>query len=334
MSPKKTNKTLWSRISPWLFTIVSIAFSAWFFFNRQYVVDIVHYLQYRPSSSVSAIAKNTTMTDKGTFYFYTSKPELDDSKTFNKSCQRKEANSPILGCYTSQRIYIYNVTNEKLDGMEEVTAAHETLHAIYERLSTDEKDKLKTEIDAAYKRVKTPELQDRMQYYQKNEPGEETNELYAILGTEFANLGPSLEAHYAKYFSDRQKIVRYNNKTQSIFTRLTNQAKSISDQINSLVETINADTKQYNNDSAELTTEIAAFNTRAKRTNGFSSQSEFDSARSSLLAKVNALNSTRDRIEANIAVYKKLRTQLEAIAAESDALNKSIDSTLAPAATF
>ncbi len=46
----------------------------------------------------------------------------------------------ILGCYnpSSRDIYIYNVTNSELDGVKEVTAAHEMLHAAWERLSESE----------------------------------------------------------------------------------------------------------------------------------------------------------------------------------------------------
>jgi len=274
------------------------------------------------------------MTDMGKYYFYSSKPELEDSSDFNKNCQRREANSPILGCYSGQQIYIYNVTNATLKGMEEVTAAHETLHAIYDRLSQSEKDQLKTEIDSAYQRVKTPELVERMKYYAKAEPGEETNELYAILGTEFDNLGPVLEGHYDRYFANRQKIVAYNSKTQAVFARLTNQAKSTADQINALADTINSETEAYNRRTAELSARIASFNSRARQTNGFATQAEFDTARNTLLVQVDEVNAIRESIEAKVAHYKRLRSQLQDIAAQSDALNKSIDSTLAPAASF
>ena len=330
MSPKNTNRAEKGSIGPWIFTILSIAFTVWFFFNRQYVLDIAHYWQYVPSSGIATIKKNTTMTDKGYFYFYMSQPELENAETFNKNCQRKEANSPILGCYTAHRIYIYNVTNQKLNGIEEVTAAHETLHAIYERLGSAEIERLTPEIRAVYKRVKTPELEERMNYYRKNEPGEEINELYAILGTEFSDVGPTLEKQYAKYFSNRESIVRYHEKTQAIFTNLSNQAKMISNKTNALVDTINSETKEYNRRSADLSAQIATFNARANQSNGFNSQAEFDTTRNNLLNQVADLNALRDKIEAEVAEYKNLRSQLEAVAAESDTLNKSIDSTLAP----
>ena len=35
----------------------------------------------------------------------------------------------VLGCYANREISIFNVTDQRLDGIREVTAAHEMLHA-------------------------------------------------------------------------------------------------------------------------------------------------------------------------------------------------------------
>ena len=61
------------------------------------------------------------------------------------------------------------------------------------------------------------DLRARMAGYAQSEPGEETNELHSILGTETASLPPALEAHYAKCFSDRSKIVAAHAAYQSVF---------------------------------------------------------------------------------------------------------------------
>lgn len=331
MSPTKTTKIAKRSLTLWLLLCFLGIAAAWFFFNRQWLIDTIRYYQFTPTTEVAALAKDTTMTETGKFYFYTSHPKLADSKSFNNECVRKEADSPILGCYYNFRIYIYDVRNDKLDGIEEVTAAHEMLHAVFDRLSDAEREQLSTELLAAYERVKTSELVKRMEYYEKNEPGQEVNELYAILGTEFLNLGSKLEEHYERYFSDRKKIVVLHNKTQAVFKTLTARAKTIADQINNLVDSINTTTKQYNKETAELSAAIEAFNAKANTQNGFSSQSEFDAERSALLAQLETLKAKRAKIEKNLARYDKLRSQLEAVAAESDALNQSIDSTLAPA---
>lgn len=334
MWSKSTNKPAKGGIGLWLVALICVVLAGWLFLSRQTIIDTVRYWQYTPSSSIKQLVKNTGMTDAAKFYFYASQPELIQSSSFNAKCERREADSPILGCYNAHQIVIYGVTNAKLNGIEEVTAAHELLHAVFERMSASEIAALTPEIRSAYERVKTPELAERMKYYQKNEPGEDINELHSILGTEFANLGSKLEAHYAKYFSNREKLVAYNQKVQKVFTSLQADAKSIANQIDTLADDINASIKSYNSQTTALSSEITAFNARAKQTDGFKTQAEFRAARAALMAKVSELNAQRSSIEAKIAKYNSLRSQLEAVAAESDALNRSIDSTLAPASSL
>lgn len=271
------------------------------------------------------------MTDEGKFYFYTSRPELASRSEFNDNCVRREADSPILGCYTYQRIYVYDITDEKLDGIEEVTAAHEMLHAVYDRLTDAEKNELADLLQKDYVRLKDADLVERMKYYEKHEPGEENNELYAILGTEFRDLSNELEEHYSQYFSNRLAIVQYHDTSHTIFAKLSDRSKAIASEIDSLVDTINADTKSYNSAATDLSERVHEFNTRADSQNGFSSQSEFDAERAALLLQVEELKRQRVQITIKIANYEALRDELEAVAAESEALNRSIDSTLVPA---
>ena len=48
----------------------------------------------------------------------------------------------MLGCYHSNQdgIFLYNVQDARLAGVQQVTAAHEMLHAAYDRLSTKDKN--------------------------------------------------------------------------------------------------------------------------------------------------------------------------------------------------
>ena len=118
-----------------IIAIVLLGASMWLWLNRQYVVDQIAVWQYQPTSDMVGFAERTTMTDGGKFYLYTSHPSLEKTQAFNTKCDRKEATTAVLGCYASGKIYIYDVTNEQLDGIREVTVAHETLHAVYERMS-------------------------------------------------------------------------------------------------------------------------------------------------------------------------------------------------------
>lgn len=301
---------------------------------RQTFVDYVHYYLYEPTQTVETIAAQTKMSDKGRFYFYASRPKIAGRTTFNNECQRREADSPVLGCYTLQKIYIFDVTNDKLDGIEQVTAAHEMLHAVYERMSDRDKDAIADVLMSDYKRLRDKELIERMKYYSKNEPGEELNELFSILGTEFRDLNSQLEAVYKNYFSDRIAVVEYHEKSQGVFNALNSKAAQLAKNLNSLVDEINSDTREYNSEALALSARVEIFNERAEEEGGFSTQAEFDATRAQLLIDRNVLNEKRAKIESNLKRYERLRSELEAVAAESSALNRSIDSNLEPEATL
>ncbi len=323
--PRKRNTQLASVLMVALITLLAVVYHQW-------IVDAFHYVSYQPSKAVASISQTTNLTDTGKFYFYASRPDIAGRSTFNDECQRMEADSPVLGCYVSQRIYIFDVTNKQLSGIEEVTAAHELLHAVWERMSDADRNKLSEHLQSDYKKVRDKDLIERMKYYKKYEPGEENNELFSILGTEFRNLSAPLEKEYAKYFADRLAIVSFHENSQAVFDRLSNKAASLASRLNSLIDGINQATERYNTQAKALEQQIAAFNTRAQQQGGFSTQGEFDAARAQLLTEVERLKATRARINSDITLSKKLRSELEAVAAESSALNKSIDSNLAPAA--
>ena len=83
-------------------------------------------------AEISELADATGMSETGRRIFFASTPELDDADDFNTHCPVDE--QIVLGCYTAREIYLYRVTDERLQGTNEVTAAHEMLHAAYERL--------------------------------------------------------------------------------------------------------------------------------------------------------------------------------------------------------
>ncbi len=315
----------------WLVSAILIAGSVWLWLERQYVVDAIQYYQYQPTPPVEAIVSQAGLTDNAKFTFYATRPAVESSQLFNQHCERKEANSPILGCYVASRIYIFDVTDERLEGIKTVTAAHEMLHAEYDRLSGAEKKRLEPLLKAAYKRVANTELEERMRYYEKNEPGESLNELHSILGTEFTSVGPELEEYYRQYFTDRQKIVRLHQKVAKIFTGLSEEAAKLVKQIEALARTINDATNQYNGGVEALNQEVDAFNARADRAGGFTTEAEFQAVRSSLTNRSSELNVLRQQIQANIATYKTLLARLDTINDQSTKLSQSLDSTLGDA---
>lgn len=295
------------------------------YINRQYLNDAITVWSYEPSSSVSTIAKNLHLTEKGKFIFYATRPAVEDRATFNRECPRQEEKTPILGCYTKEdRIYVYDLTNEQLDGMEEVTAAHELLHAVWYRMSDSERRKIAIELRAAYHRVATEELKSRMEYYERTEPGETDNELHSILGTEFSTLGEPLESYYSQYFN-RSTVLAYHKKYSQLYSSLFAQADDLYEKMQVLSASIESRTRAYEDALRQYSVDVTTFNNRAN-SGWFTSQSQFYSQRAALAARSTALNKERLSINGDIETYNKYYVRYQEIAQQVEVLNKSIDS--------
>lgn len=292
------------------------------------VVDAISYYQFTPSSEIEMLSRNTGLTSSARYTFYATQPAIESSDTFNQNCQRKEADSPILGCYTGTRIHIFNVQDERLKNIKSVTAAHEMLHAVYDRISEDDKSKLKPLLQAEYEKNADDDLKKRMDYYAKTEPGQEINELHSIIGTEFSSISPQLETYYKRYFTDRANIVTMHSEVEKTFDELSLEAGAISSQIESLANSINESTVTYNRGVERLNMSIKEFNQRAQADGGFTTQSQFEAARQSLITESERLNNQKDSIESSISQYKQLVSKLNTVNNQAAALNKSIDSTL------
>lgn len=308
-----------------------IGVSLFIWFNKQYVIDWVSYYQFEPSAEIESIASRTTMTDDGKFYFYASKPQVEGPEQFNSSCERKEANSAILGCYANNRIFVYGISNEQLDGIKEVTAAHEMLHAVYQRMSNSEKSSINALLEKEYEKVSdNTELKERMDFYAKYEAGERYNELHSIVATEFPAISSDLEAHYKKYFSDRAALVALHTAYASVFSDLKKQSDELLAQLKTLGPQLETDSAAYNTAAKQLQADIQVFNQKATN-GGFASDTAlFTSERSKLIRRSDSLDTQRQQFNQNVAKYEQLRQKYNDTAASSQELYKSIDSKLSP----
>lgn len=312
-------------------TILVLVCSLLIVANRQYILDTVHFWSYQPTADVASIASRVRLTDSGKFSFYAAQPAVEDSQKFNMSCGRTEQSTAILGCYVNDKIYLYNVTDNRLDGIKEVTAAHEMLHAVYQRMSDSDRAKVNELVEAEYRKISTnPSFIERMAFYARTEPGERDNELHSIIGTEVANISPELDAHYSKYFTDRSSIVALRNGYEAEFDRLDKQAKALGAQLDSISKQVDAGTAKYNNDVKQLNADITDFNRRAE-SGSFSTRTAFNNERLALQQRVRGLGDLRNTINNLIDKYEALRSQYNETVTQSKILYQSIDSTLVPA---
>lgn len=315
------------------FVIVMAGFFA--LSNKQLILDQISIWQYEPSSEVVGLIDQSGMNDYGKFLFLASQPTLAKSTSevnlFNSVCREVELTTSILGCYSNHKIFLYNITDPQLDGIRETTAAHETLHAAYARMSAKEKLLIDNLLELESEKLKNdPEFIERMAYYARSQPGQRTNELHSIIGTEVASIDPELESYYKKYFADRQKVVALNARYSSVFRKIASRAKELSVELAALSESIKSSSDRYNSETQAVNAAIVAFNNNAS--NGlFTSQSQFDHQRAVLVSKVSILGQMRTNINNDIAKYDALVTEYNSIASQSEKLNNSLDSTLVPA---
>ncbi|RWZ79062.1 MAG: hypothetical protein EOT04_02255 [Candidatus Chaera renei] len=309
-----------------LISLALLAASGWIIFNRQFVLDQLSLLGYRPGSAVTALAANDTMTSAGQRYFFVSRPKIESRDQFNQNCTGGSEQTIILGCYVGQRIYIFNVTDPRLPGVKEVTAAHEMLHAAYDRLPAAERQKVDAMILRQVKQTSDKRILELIASYQKSEPTQLVNEMHSIFATEVRSLSPELESYYSRYFSDRLRVVSYSEGYEKVFTDLRAQQDRLLTELNRLNAEIKSRSDSLNSQISQLNADISAFNQRA-RSGGFASQDEFNRARAALASRQRALQAERDAINNLIAQFNAKRQELLALNVQAQSLNQSLSST-------
>jgi len=295
--------------------------------HPQRVTDQFTVWNYSPDSAIAAYAERSTMTDEGRFLFYASRPEIAGAGEFDTHCSSQLEDIGILGCYqhAGKRIYLFDVTDDRLDGIEEVVAAHEMLHAAWDRMSADERDALGPLLEvAAATKSDDPEFASTLEYYAQAEPGERLNELHSIIGTEFGELSPELEAHYAEYFTDRSALVALHDTSHAVFQQQQDAIDAIVAQLDELQTSVDADYTTYNTGYDQLNADIADFNARASG-GDFTSQSQFNSERNALVQRQSDLDTLYATIQERADQYDVLVAQLDDLNAQVDELNQSIN---------
>ncbi len=307
--------------------------TVWATFHYQAIVD-EYIVRTQPlESSEAKLADEVKFSPHGRYLFTAVQPEIEEASDFNKHCNKKETGSVVLGCYVGpQNLYVYNVTDPRLAGVKQVTTAHEMLHAAYDRLSESERQRINRLIEAALPgaQATTPDLAERLKLYERTEPGERSNELHSILGTEVASLSPELETYYQQYFTDRSVVVAFALSYSKVFLDIKNNQEQLVRDLENLKTEIDQMSDGYNTAVESLNQAIEAFNSRASRPSGFSSQAEFETEKASLSVRRSQLEATRQTINDDIAVYNAKRTELQALNVQVEELNSKLDSSKLP----
>jgi uncharacterized coiled-coil protein SlyX len=293
--------------------------------NRYNVSDWLILNSYTPPAEIKKMAEDSGMNTYGKRLFYVKMPELSSREEFNTQCTNKEE-TIVLGCYTGTNIYIFDVEDESLNGAEEVTAAHEMLHAAYDRLSEREKKRVDELTAEAVSRLNNKRLNEIIKAYASEDPSVVPNELHSILGTEERNLGPELEQYYKKYFDNRLAIVEIAEKYQKVFDDIEKKI----DRYDARLSLLNAQISTQEKELASLNSRVQVQRAELDRLLANGDNASYNALVPGFNANADSFNAQLASLQDSIAEYNKIVEERNKISVKQQDLADSIDSRLKP----
>jgi len=302
-----------------LFSLAVLVGSASLYIFRQDVLDYIALRDYEPSPAIVRLATAASLNDYGRKLFYVHDPSLLDKANFQGVCGNDEE-TIVLGCYiTNGRIYVFDVQDDRLQGVEEVTAAHEMLHAAFDRLSGDEKDRIVTLLQETFATINDERLLKTIENYRLRDPSIVPNELHSILATEWRELPQELEEYYSQYFLDRLSVVAKAEAYESEFSNREDQIEAFDAQLNELSTIISQKRTDTNQLGSALSSEANLLN--QKRSN----PQEYNAAVPVYNAKVRSYNRELESLRTLITQFNSLVAERNEIATQERELVEAID---------
>jgi hypothetical protein len=288
--------------------------------NRTSIYDWWSLRNYQAPSTVAGLATQDTMTSYARKIFYVNHPDIEDKAAFGTKCPNNGGEQTIvLGCYHSDQagIFLLSVNDPRLAGVEEVTAAHEMLHAAYDRLSRGERNS----VDAMLMDYYTHDLRDQrvlntIAAYKKTEPNDVVNEMHSIFGSEVASLPPSLEQYYQHYFTNRAAVAAYAVQYQAEFTSRQSVVAQDDARLASLKTQITSDENDLK--SKEVTITAQKSQLLIERSSG--NVDAYNAGVPSYNSLIDGYNSEAQAVQNLINQYNQLVANRNAVALEEDQL--------------
>lgn len=300
--------------------IVAIAAIGWT--QRYDVYDWWRLRNYNPPAEIAQLATDITLTDHGKKLFYVNRPVLNDEITFQQNCTVGEV-TIVLGCYVSgEGIFLFKVEEERLAGVHQVTAAHEMLHAAYERLTGSEKQRIDSLTQKAFEELDNDRIEKTIGSYRQRDPSAVPNELHSILATEVKKLPSELEEYYSQYFEDRKAVVRFSEAYERAFEERQAKVEAYDDQLAVLRDEIN----QLQADLKAQSSALSAQNQTMDNLLADGRRSEYNALVPVYNQRVNAYNTDAATTRQLISEFNELVAKRNAIALEENELIQAIDS--------
>lgn len=298
------------------------------FSERQTIYDQWQLRGYTAPVVVADLATQDGMTSNARRIYYVNHPDILTGAQFNLECPSNGGEKTIvLGCYHGGQkgITLLSVSDPLLNGVEQVTAAHEMLHAAYDRLSSSEKNKIDAMLQDYYRHdLHDARLLAIIDAYKLSEPNDVVNEMHSVFGTEISNLPVPLEQYYQRYFTNRMDVVAFAAKYQAEFTNRQNivaqddaQLATLKTQIEFMQSDLAAQLVIINDEQAKMTalrsSDVRAYNASVPSYNRL----------------VDKYNSEANSLQSLIAQYNQLVNSRNTVALEVDQLAKELNSNTA-----
>ncbi|MBQ6355367.1 hypothetical protein IJJ18_03075 [Candidatus Saccharibacteria bacterium] len=268
---------------------------------EHFMSDLISNMRYSGSPEITEIADKLQLTSRGRFVFGSTNPAIEDYNEFNAHCNSHDRDTSMLGCYGNNKMYIYNVTAEELAGIKESTAAHELMHAVWDRMPESEKAELSGIILDEYN---NGEAHERLQKELKNYDEDEiVDELHSRFATEVKKLPEKLEEHYAEYFADQDAVVTFYENYRAPFEKLESKFQELSDEMEEIKNEYDEKEAEYATRAEKFSRAADEFNSCAAELDCFPSKAAFDARHNELLAEQNALDEIYDELSAIVDRY-------------------------------
>lgn len=183
-----------------------------------------------PASTVPGPIENlmarTSMTPEARELFLAARPRVESQAELASNC-RNTSGAHTLGCFLVIRdcaaggpatcsrrtqIHLLHIDGPEAAELIYASAAHETLHAAYEKIPPAERQQVDRQLEAALPQLDQCRVRANLGAYSDRNPAEKLSELHSVLATEFRNLPGGLEAHFKRYFTDRQLVVAAHDR--------------------------------------------------------------------------------------------------------------------------
>jgi hypothetical protein len=300
--------------------------------NRQNLFDWWQLRHYQAPAEIAQLASQDTMTDYARKVFYVNEPAVPGKQQFAQDCKAagQREQTIVLGCYHSNQagIFLLSVSDPRLSGVEQVTAAHEMLHAAYDRLDGAEKNRInKLLLDYYHNDLHDQRIQNTMEAYKKTEPNDLVNEMHSIFGTEIANLPAPLEEYYQRYFTNRPAVAAFAAQYQAVFTSRQQTLTQLETQLDSLKQRIQAGEDDLKIQQATINEQQATL--MAQRNSG--NTGAYNAGVPAYNRLIDGYNAQIESIKSLISQYNQLVANHNALVLEQNQLRDELDASATPA---